>query len=75
VQPVALRYNDAATGQLSRVPTYIDNDTLITSVWRLLASPDVQAVVHFTPVQHANNRDRRTWAADLQVSVAQALEQ
>ncbi|MGA8515735.1 MAG: lysophospholipid acyltransferase family protein [Burkholderiaceae bacterium] len=74
VQPIALRYNDAATGQISRVPTYIDDETLIASVWRLLASPDVQAVVHFTPVQHANGRDRRTWAADLQGCVAKALE-
>jgi 1-acyl-sn-glycerol-3-phosphate acyltransferase len=75
VQPIALRYNDAATGQLSLAPTYVDDDTLITSVWRLLTSPSVEAVVHFTPVQHANGRDRRTWAVDLQVSVAKALEQ
>jgi 1-acyl-sn-glycerol-3-phosphate acyltransferase len=74
VQPIALRYNVAATGQLSLAPTYVDDDNLISSVWRLLTSPAVEAVVHFTPVQHANGRDRRTWAADLQVSVAKALE-
>jgi 1-acyl-sn-glycerol-3-phosphate acyltransferase len=75
VQPVALRYSDVATGQLSLAPTYVDDDSLFTSVWRLLTSPTVEAVVHFTPVQHANGRDRRAWAADLQVCVAKALEQ
>ena len=75
VQPIALRYNDAATGALSLAPTYVGDDNLITSAWRMLTSGKVEAVVHFTPVQHANGRDRRTWAADLQVCVAQALEQ
>jgi 1-acyl-sn-glycerol-3-phosphate acyltransferase len=73
VQAVALSYHDAASGLRSSVPAYIDDDNLITSVWRLLASPSVRAVVHFTPVQHADGRDRRAWAADLQMSVAQAL--
>lgn len=74
VQAVALRYNDLATGARSTVPAYIGDDNLITSAWRLLASPSVQAVVHFTPVQHADGRDRRAWAADLQGSVAQAVD-
>jgi 1-acyl-sn-glycerol-3-phosphate acyltransferase len=74
VQAIALRYNDAATGQLSLAPTYVGDDSLITCVWRFLTSAQVEAVVHFTPVQHADGRDRRTWAADLQVSVAQALQ-
>lgn len=75
VQPIALRYNDAATGQMSLAPTYVDDDNLITSAWRMLTSAKVEAVVHFTSVQHADGRDRRAWAADLQVSVAKALEQ
>ncbi len=73
VQAVALRYTQAATGALSLAPIYVDDDNLITSVWRLLSSPSVVATVHFTPVQHANGRDRRTWAADLQWTVAQAM--
>jgi 1-acyl-sn-glycerol-3-phosphate acyltransferase len=74
VQAVALSYHDAATGARSMVPAYIDDDNLITSVWRLLASPSVQAVVHFTAAQHADGRDRRAWAADLRGSVAQVLD-
>ncbi len=73
VQALALRYQDAATGALSVVPAYVDNDTLISSVWRLLASPPVQAVVHFSEVQQAHGRDRRAWAVDLRDEVAKAL--
>jgi 1-acyl-sn-glycerol-3-phosphate acyltransferase len=74
VQPVALRYQDAATGALSLVPAYVDDDTLVSSVWRLLASAPVQAVVHFSSVQHADGRDRRAWALDLRGEVAQSLK-
>ncbi len=73
VQAVALRYQDPATGQLSLTPAYVDDDTLLTSVWRLLSSPSVQAMVCFTELQHAGQRDRRAWAADLQATVTQAL--
>jgi 1-acyl-sn-glycerol-3-phosphate acyltransferase len=73
VQAVALRYQDPATGALSLVPAYIDDDTLISSVWRLLASPPVEAVVHFSNVQHADGRDRRLWAVDLRTEVSKAL--
>jgi 1-acyl-sn-glycerol-3-phosphate acyltransferase len=74
VQTVALRYLDAATGTLSFVPAYVDDDTLISSVWRLLASPAVQATVHFSEVQQAQGRDRRAWALDLRNEVSKALE-
>jgi 1-acyl-sn-glycerol-3-phosphate acyltransferase len=73
VQAVALRYHDAATGVLSLVPAYVDDDSLVTCVWRLLASPPVQAKVHFLDVQHADGRDRRAWAADLRAQVSHAL--
>jgi 1-acyl-sn-glycerol-3-phosphate acyltransferase len=73
VQAVALRYQDAATGKLSLVPAYVDDDTLVSSVWRLLASSPVAAIVHFSAVQHADGRDRRAWALDLREDVARAL--
>ncbi len=73
VQPVALRYQDAATGALSLVPAYVDDDSLVSSVWRLLASPPVTAVVHFSAVQHAQGRDRRAWALDLHGDVSKSL--
>lgn len=74
VQAVALRYQDAATGKLSLVPAYVDDDTLVSSVWRLLASSPVAATVHFSAVQHAAGRDRRAWALDLREDVQRALD-
>jgi 1-acyl-sn-glycerol-3-phosphate acyltransferase len=74
VQPVALRYQDAATGALSLVPAYVDDDTLVSSVWRLLASLPVTAVVNFSQVQHAAGRDRRAWALDLHGDVSRSLK-
>jgi 1-acyl-sn-glycerol-3-phosphate acyltransferase len=73
VQAVALRYQDAATGALSLVPAYVDDDTLVSSVWRLLASPPVAAVVNFSAMQRAEGRDRRAWALDLRDDVSTAL--
>jgi 1-acyl-sn-glycerol-3-phosphate acyltransferase len=73
VQPVALRYADPATGALSLAPAYVDDDTLMRSVWRVLRTPNVQAQLSFTPVQHAQGRERRVWAADIRQAVVQAL--
>ena len=33
IQPAALRFADAATGETSQAPRYIDDDNLLTSVW------------------------------------------
>lgn len=73
VQPVTLRFVDAVTGCHSMAPAYIDSDTLVTSVWRFLTSKPVAACVHFGQVQHAQGRDRRLWAGDLQRAVAQVV--
>jgi 1-acyl-sn-glycerol-3-phosphate acyltransferase len=73
IQPVALRYLDAGSGQLSLAPAYIDDDNLVNSVWRFLSSAPVVASVQFVALQQANGRDRRAWAADLQQAVQSAL--
>lgn len=65
VQPVSLKFVDAATGRPSFAPCYIGNDTLIGSMWRTLSAPAIVAVVHFGDAQGANDRDRRAWARDL----------
>jgi 1-acyl-sn-glycerol-3-phosphate acyltransferase len=70
VQPVGLSYLDAATGRPSRGPLYIDDDTLVGSLWRTLTADPIVAVVHFGAPQLAQGRDRRTWAADLREAVA-----
>ena len=69
VLPMALRFVDAATGELSLAPCYIGDDTLIGSMWRTLCSPGISAVLTFGEPQRAKGRDRRAWAADLQLAV------
>jgi 1-acyl-sn-glycerol-3-phosphate acyltransferase len=69
VQPVGLQFLDARTGGPSRSAAYIDDDTLMGSVWRLLSGPPVAAVVAYGVPQRAEGRDRRAWAADLRQAV------
>ncbi len=70
VQPVALQFLDAVSGQISFAPCYVGDDTLWQSLWRTLCTDNVQAVVQFGTPEHAQGRDRRTWAADLRETIA-----
>ena len=74
VQPLALRFVDARTGEPTLAPCYIGDDTLIASVWRTLTAPPIVAVVHFGEPQLAEGRERRQWARDLREAV-QALRE
>lgn len=71
VQPVALSFLDARSRLPSRAPCYIDDDTLLGSIWRTLATPGIVAVVRYGEPQRARGRDRRTWAAALRDEVLQ----
>lgn len=70
VQPVALQFADATTGQISFAPCYVGDDTLWQSLWRTLCADHVQAVVHFGEPELSQGRDRRAWAADLRETIA-----
>ena len=65
VQPAALRFADAASGQTSFAARYIDDDTLVGSLWRTLCAPPLLAIVRFGAPQAAGGRERRDWAAAL----------
>jgi 1-acyl-sn-glycerol-3-phosphate acyltransferase len=69
VQPLALSFVDAASGVPSRSPIYVDDDTLVGSIWRTIAGPPMVAVLAFGEPQRAQGRDRRTWAAQLREHV------
>jgi 1-acyl-sn-glycerol-3-phosphate acyltransferase len=69
VQAVAIEFIDARTGQRSLAPCYIGDESLVSSVWRTLCTPGVSVVMTFGPVQHAQGRDRRAWAAALQQEI------
>lgn len=72
VQPVALGFVDAATGQPSQAPCYIGDDTLLDSIWRTLTAPPLCATVTLGEPQLPGDRDRRALAADVREAV-QAL--
>jgi 1-acyl-sn-glycerol-3-phosphate acyltransferase len=69
VQPVGLRYVDAASGSDSDGPLYLGDDTLLSSLWRTLAGKPFVAQVRFGQVERAEGRDRRAWAHDLREAV------
>ena len=69
VQPVALSFIDIATGKLTTAPGYINDDTLMVSVWRTLCTPGIAVVINFGTPQHAEGRDRRAWAAQVREAV------
>ena len=73
VQPVALTFMDARTGQVSLVPceAYPD-EPMLRSLWRTIGTAHLVAVVRYGTPEKAQGRDRRTWAQDLQAQV-QAL--
>ena len=68
-QPVALSFLDSGTRAASLTPCYIDDDTLVGSLWRTVTGPPITAVVHYGEPQQASGRDRRPWAADLRLAV------
>lgn len=75
VQPVALRFVDADTGQTSFAPRYIDDDSIFVSIWETLNVRHLRAEVVFGEAQRCHGRDRRTWAADLQKEVERLLRE
>lgn len=69
VQPVALRFSDEATGQPSLAPIYIDQDTLLGSIWRTLKAPPLRATLTFGAPQMPLGRDRRALATEVRAAV------
>ena len=68
-EPLGLRFVDRATGADSAAPLYIGDDTLVGSIWRVVAGRPFSAHVHYGPQQRAEGRDRRTWAQALRTEV------
>lgn len=71
VQPVALQFLDARTGQRSLAPSYVGDDTLLGSVWRTVRAHGITVQITFGALQTAQGRDRRAWADDLRRAVEQ----
>ena len=71
VQPIAMTFVDARTGQASYLPceAYPD-EPMLRSLWRTIGSEHLVAVVHYGQPEKAQGRDRRAWAQDLRERVA-----
>jgi 1-acyl-sn-glycerol-3-phosphate acyltransferase len=70
IQTVAIRYVDRASGHATQHAAYINDDTLVQSIWRVLSAPPMVVHVHFGEPQKSNGRNRRAWAADLRREIA-----
>ena len=71
VQPVAINFIDIQSGKLTIAPGYINDDTLLVSIWRTLCTPGIAVVINFGTPQTAQGRDRRAWAAQVREAVQQ----
>ena len=69
VQPVALKFIDAASGATSFAPSYVDDETLAGSIWRTLTAPPLKAVVVFGEPQPPQGQTRRAWAQTLREDI------
>jgi 1-acyl-sn-glycerol-3-phosphate acyltransferase len=74
VQSVVLRFVDEATGARSMSPVYVDDDSLLSSVWRMLSSPPVVAHLQFLPSVETQRMDRRQLAREMQQKISAALQ-
>lgn len=68
-QPVSLTFVDAASGEISRAPSYIDDETLLGSVWRTLTAPPLKAIVVFGDIRLPADENRRSFAEALRADV------
>ena len=69
VLPVALSYTDTRASGPSQAITYIDDESLLGSIWRTLGARGVTATVVFGAPQNSDGRDRRAWAQSLREAV------
>jgi 1-acyl-sn-glycerol-3-phosphate acyltransferase len=74
IQPMALRFVDAATGAHSTAPAYVGAVTLLQSVWRTLVAPPLAVVVTLGLPQTADGRDRRAWTMALRADIERLQE-
>jgi 1-acyl-sn-glycerol-3-phosphate acyltransferase len=70
--PVAIRYIDPQ-GQRSEVAAYVDDMTLVQSINRIIAAPELCAVLHFASPIHASGKNRRELATEVEHAIASRL--
>jgi len=71
VQPLALRYEDASTGDMSLAPAYVGDDSLLDTLWRTARTRHLRVCLTPGAAQLAQGRERRQWALDLHSTIDQ----
>jgi 1-acyl-sn-glycerol-3-phosphate acyltransferase len=75
VQPVAIRYR-ASSGEVSVLPAYVGNLTLLASLWRITAAPSLIVDLHASPMLAAADvAHRRELARAAETAIRAALEE
>lgn len=74
VQPVALQYIDKE-GKISGIAPYIDEDTLLSHLWRLFGETDLQIHIWFCDPITIEEKKRRTIAEEAYQQIVTALQQ
>jgi 1-acyl-sn-glycerol-3-phosphate acyltransferase len=72
VQPIALRYRDAA-GEHSDAPAYVGETTFLQSLWRVLGERTLVVEMHLAPPLHAHARHRRELSRAAEAAIRTAL--
>ncbi len=72
VQPVVLRFSDAAT-PFSAAVQFLGETTLLQSIWRVVSARGLCAHVHLLPPVGSEHADRRLLAEHLRELIAQQL--
>lgn len=72
VYPVAIRYLDG-NGARTDVPAYVDDVSLVTSMWRIAGMAGLRVQVEFLPAFDADGQHRREVATIAQDRISQAL--
>ncbi|MFE1570835.1 lysophospholipid acyltransferase family protein [Comamonas odontotermitis] len=62
VQPLGLCFYDKRTGQMSRAPSYVGDESLLGSIWRTVTAPPLVAQLRYGVPQDAQGRNRRDWS-------------
>jgi len=73
LQTLAIRFEDASSSRICLAPCYIDDDTLVQSLWRTLTAAPLRAVLRFGPAQRCEGHTRQTLATQARAQVQDLL--
>jgi 1-acyl-sn-glycerol-3-phosphate acyltransferase len=73
IQPVVLRYRERS-GERTRAPAYVGDDSLLKCVWNIASTPCITAELLFLKPVRAGMRNRRELAQELRALIQEELD-